>query len=89
MISMKKPVILLLLLLTCLTSIACPVCKQRQPKVLRGITHGAGPESNWDYVIIITAAAIVVFTLFFSVKWLLKPGESADDHIKRFILTIP
>lgn len=86
---MKRSALIFLLILFRLTSFACPVCEQRQPKVLRGITHGGSPESNWDYVIIITAAAIVVFTLFFSVKWLLKPGESADDHIKRFILTNP
>ncbi|WP_222837320.1 hypothetical protein [Dyadobacter fermentans] len=31
---------------------ACPVCGENQPKPLRGITHRAGPESRWDYVII-------------------------------------
>ncbi|WP_221391047.1 hypothetical protein [Dyadobacter sp. NIV53] len=86
---MKSLVFIFLLILMRLASFACPVCEQRQPKVLSGITHGAGPESNWDYVIIITASAIVVITLFFSVKWLIRPGESADDHIKRFILTNP
>ena len=86
---MKKSLITLLLILIHVNSFACPVCDQRQPKVLRGITHGAGPESNWDYVIIITAVIFVIFTLFFSVKWLIKPGESAADHIKRFILTNP
>lgn len=86
---MKKSLILICLLFIRLTALACPVCDQRQPKILRGITHGAGPESNWDYVIIITAAVIVVFTLFYSVKWLIKPGELSDDHIKRFILTSP
>ncbi|WAC12460.1 hypothetical protein [Dyadobacter pollutisoli] len=84
---MKKSVTILLLIVMRLPLLACPVCDQRQLKVLKGITHGAGPENNWDYVIIITAMTIVVFTLFFSVKWLVKPGESAADHIKRFILT--
>ncbi|MCF0039714.1 hypothetical protein [Dyadobacter fanqingshengii] len=86
---MKKPVLTLLLILIRLVSLACPVCDQRQPKVLKGITHGTGPESNWDYVIIITAIAIVIFTLFFSVKWLINPGEAGNDHIKKFILTNP
>jgi hypothetical protein len=86
---MEKPITIVLLLLIQLTSLACPVCDQRQPKILQGITHGAGPESNWDYFIITGAAAIVVLTLFFSVKWLIKPGETGSDHIKRFILSNP
>ena len=65
--------------------LACPVCEKRQPKLLQGITHGAGPESNWDYVIIGTTAAIVLASLYFSVKWLCKPGEAGNDHIKRII----
>ena len=67
-------------------SFACPVCDQQQPKLLRGITHGAGPDSNWDYVIISVMGAIVLVTLFYSVKWLLTPGETSTGHIKRFIL---
>lgn len=65
---------------------ACPVCEKQQPELLRGITHGAGPESNWDYVIIWSMTLIVVVTLFFSLKWLLKPGEKSLDHIKRTVL---
>ena len=65
---------------------ACPVCERNQPKLLKGITHGAGPESKWDYLIIWIVVAIVLFTLFFSIKWLIKPGEKSNDHIKRFIL---
>lgn len=65
---------------------ACPVCDKQQPKVLQGITHGTGPDSNWDYVIIWAAVIIVLFTLFYSVKWLFKPGEKSQDHIKHFIL---
>jgi hypothetical protein len=66
--------------------VACPVCEKRQPKLLQGITHGAGPESNWDYVIIWITAAIVLASLYFSVKWLCKPGEAGNDHIKRIVL---
>jgi hypothetical protein len=66
--------------------LACPVCEKNQPKLLRGITHGAGPESNWDYVIIGITAAIVAASLYYSVKWLCKPGEAGKDHIKRIIL---
>ena len=64
---------------------ACPVCEKSQPKLLRGITHGAGPESNLDYVIIGITAAIVGISLYYSVKWLCKPGEAGNDHIKRSV----
>jgi hypothetical protein len=65
---------------------ACPVCERNHPKILRGVTHGSGPEGKWDYVIVWVTVAIVLLTLFFSVKWLIRPGEKSERHIKRFIL---
>ena len=65
---------------------ACPVCEKQQPELLKGITHGAGPQSQWDYVIVWVVAVIAVITLFFSVKWLIRPGEKGAEHIKRTIL---
>ncbi len=67
---------------------SCPACEAQQPKILRGITHGAGPQSNWDYLIVAMAAMIVIATLFFSVKWVISPGEKSDKHIKRIVLNI-
>lgn len=67
-------------------AMACPACEQSQPKILRGIIHGAGPESRWDYLIVYTTIVIVLATLFFSVKWLVRPGEKSKGHIKRMIL---
>jgi len=64
---------------------ACTVCERRQPELLRGISHGAGPESRWDLWIVAVVTAIVAVSLFFSVKWILRPGETAADHIKRSI----
>jgi hypothetical protein len=84
---MKKIIITLLAVALYDASFACEVCKKQQPKVLRGITHGAGPQSNWDYVIVVAIAIVVVVTLFYSVKWLIKPGEHQADHIKHSILT--
>lgn len=72
--------------LPAIASFGCPACEKQQPKILRGITHGAGPQSNWDYAIVWAAVAVVFFTLFFSVKWLWKPGEQSGKHIKRWIL---
>lgn len=65
---------------------ACPVCDQQQPAITQGLTHGAGPQSNWDWVIIGIVAVITVLTLVYSIKFLVKPGEKSSDHIKRSIL---
>lgn len=69
-------------------SVSCPVCERNQPELLRGITHGAGPESRWDYLIVWGVAIVVLLTLFFTVKWIIRPGEQAKDHIKRTILNM-
>lgn len=82
----KASALLTVLLLISFGSFACPACEKQQPKILQRITHGAGPGSNWDYVIIWVAVVIVLFTLFFSVKWLIHPGEQSHSHIKRLIL---
>jgi len=76
------------LMLPALGGLACPMCERQQPKVLQGISHGAGPASDWDYVIIWAMVIIVACTLYFSIKMLVKPGESTGNHIKRFILTL-
>lgn len=67
-------------------AIACPVCEKRQPKITQGLTHGAGPQSNWDWVIIAIISLITVLTLIYSIKYLIKPGEKNVDHIKQTIL---
>ncbi len=76
------------LLMTCLSSslLACEVCKSQQPKVVQNITHGAGPQGQTDFVIIAIAIVIVLLTLIFSVKYLLKPGENSPGHVKNTVL---
>jgi hypothetical protein len=69
-----------------LAILLCDACTKQQPKLLQGITHGTGPDSSWDYVIVYMAVAIVLFSLFYSVKWLIRPGEKSSTHIKQFIL---
>lgn len=83
---MKRMFLSALFSIVSLLAVACPVCEKQQPKILQGITHGGGPQSNWDYVIITTATLIAVFTLFFSIKWLVRPGEKSRSHIKYLIL---
>lgn len=83
---MKKLLSTLVLLLVSIATYACPECEKQQPKVLRGIAHGAGPESDWDYVIVWSIVIITIVTLFFAVKWVVKPGEQDPNHIKRNII---
>lgn len=71
-----------------LNALACATCELAQPKYLRGITHGAGPGSNWDLVIVSITSVIVVGTLFFSIKMLIRPGEKSATHIKHLILNL-
>lgn len=82
-----------LLILTCLllqtAAFACDACRQQQPAFLRKIAHGTGPDSNWDYLIVAIAALLVMVTLYYSVKWLIRPGEKAPDHIKQLVITQP
>lgn len=84
---MKAKLFAALLFITAHTAaMACPVCEKQQPRLLRGITHGAGPESDWDWVIVGIVMAITLYTLFRSVKLLVRPGESEQSHIKQSVL---
>jgi len=85
---MKKLMLLWSLMLMQMVSLACEVCKKQQPKVLRGITHGAGPASDWDYVIVGCMIVIVAVSLFYSIKWIVQPGEKQSEHIKHSILNL-
>lgn len=83
---LRKLILIVPLLCFKLAASACSVCEKQQPKLLKGITHGTGPESEWDYVIVWVTAIIVLLTLFYSIKWLINPGEKSSNHIKMFIL---
>lgn len=65
---------------------ACPVCERNQPKLLRGWTHGAGPDGGFDYFIVIAMVVIAVISLILTLRWIIKPGEKNTHHIKRYIL---
>lgn len=84
---MKRKYITTLFLLMIYQGVnACPVCEKQQPAVTRGITHGAGPQSNWDWLIVAVISMITLLTLFYSIKFLIKPGEKNNSHIKHYIL---
>lgn len=83
---MKNTIIYLILNIYTIAIYACPVCERNQPKLLKGIVHGKGPDSNWDYVSVWITVIISVVALFYTVKWLIKPGEKNKNHIKYSII---
>lgn len=85
---MKKTVLFLIIVAIHLpfSILACDVCQNNQPKALKGITHGTGPQGNVDFIIIWSAVIIVAITLFYSIKYLLKPKETDANHIKNIVL---
>lgn len=72
-----------------LSAAACEVCQRNQPKLLQDISHGTGPQAQSDYYIIAGAVILVFLTLFYSLKFLLRPGEQNPGHIKNLILNLP
>ncbi|MFP3833585.1 hypothetical protein [Chryseobacterium joostei] len=63
-------------------ALACDACQLRQPEITKDLTHGAGPESSWDWFIVGIVILITVLAFIFSVKYLIKPGEKDEKHIK-------
>lgn len=82
-----KSLLTLFLVLICQIILACPVCEKQQPAITAGLSHGTGPQSNWDWLIIGVISVITILTLIYSIKYLVKPGEKNPDHIKQSILT--
>jgi hypothetical protein len=83
---MKKISLLFSLVLGHLAVFACPLCEKKQPAVFKGITHGTGPDSNWDYAIVSAMVVIVLLTLIYTIKYLVKPGEKNQSHIKHTVI---
>lgn len=84
---MKKIILLGVLLIGSVPAAwACELCEEQQPKWLRGVVHGAGPQGIWDYAIMYGAILFVLGVLFYTIKLLVKPGEKNPDHVKYSIL---
>ena len=81
-----KFILILLVLILNKESFACDACNKMQPKLTRGITHGAGPDSYLDWLWISMVFAIAIYTLVKSVKYIAKPNEDQSNHIKYHIL---
>lgn len=65
---------------------ACEACDLQQPTITKSFTHGVGPQSNWDWLIVAIIAIITLVTLYYSFRFLIKPGEKNNQHIKKSIL---
>lgn len=76
----------LLLMFSVGNVMACEVCKKDQPQVLQDISHGTGAQADLDYVIIWSAVVIVAFTLYLSLRYLIKPNEGGRSHIKNIVI---
>jgi hypothetical protein len=83
---MKKIILVANLSIIAIFTYVCPVCERNQPKLLKGIVHGKGPDSNWDYVSVWITIIISLAALFYTIKWLNQPGEKNNKHIKYSIL---
>lgn len=66
---------------------ACDACKLQQPPVTKNFTHGTGPESDWDWVIVGMVILLTLLAFIYSVKYLVKPGERDENHIKYSVLS--
>lgn len=82
----KKINILIILMVVSVALQSCPVCEKQQPALFKGLTHGAGPQSNWDWLIIAIITLITLVTLIYSIKYIVFPKEKNEEHIKNLIL---
>ena len=84
---MKKITAIFILLAMQGIAFGCPVCDRAKAKTAFGnISHGIGPQNIFDYAAVWIMIGIVVLTLFFTIKWLIKPGEKNTEHVKYSIL---
>ncbi len=84
---MKKYLfVVIMLALGPVQALACALCTEQQPRFLRSVIHGPGPQGPWDYVIMAVSMAIVLVVLFLSIRYLARPGEKDPGHIKYMIL---
>ncbi len=67
------------------SAIACDACKKQQPKILQGITHGDGPDSNWDYLIVSAMVIITLYSLYATIRCVVKPKDKNHQDIKNII----
>jgi len=66
---------------------ACNECQRNQPDFLLDVSHGDGPDSYTDYVIVVSGIIVVLITTFLALKYLFqRKKEASTVHIKHTIL---
>ena len=77
---------MLLMLILKLDAMASVPCSNQSSGKFGDSAPGAGPDSNWDYLIVLVMVIITLYVLIATIKCFVKPGEKSDEHIKRMIL---
>ena len=83
---MKRVIITAFLFTVHHVIVACDLCKANQPKGFENLTHGEGPQGNVDYIIMVIAIIIVGYTLIMSIKYLARPKETENNHVKNLVV---
>lgn len=65
---------------------ACDACQLQQPKVTKGFTHGTGPQSDWDWFIVVIVIIITIWTFFTFSEVFIKTWRKTRSPYKVFIL---
>ncbi|RFZ91159.1 hypothetical protein D0C36_19660 [Mucilaginibacter conchicola] len=78
---MRKYIFTISVILVSGTAFACDACK-KQKSLFTGISHGRGPESNWDYLIVALMIVVTLYVLFAALKCMFKSSENHRSHIK-------
>ena len=53
---------------------------------MHDMSHMAGPQAWWEYVLVACAIVILAWVLYRAFKYTFWPGEKEPGHIKRKIL---
>jgi hypothetical protein len=81
-----KNYLFLLLLFASTYYKACEACDLKQPKITRGLTHGAGPQGFGDWLAVGVIVVISILTVIYFVKYTIKPESKKGNHIKNSVL---
>ncbi|OOQ57826.1 hypothetical protein BC343_13685 [Mucilaginibacter pedocola] len=78
---MRKYIVTIPVILVSGTAFGCDACKKQQ-SFFTGISHGRGPESTWDYLIVALMVIVTLYVLFAALNCMFRPYENHRSHIK-------
>lgn len=69
-------------------ALSCPVCdREKANQVTLGLSHGAGPDHNWEWLVVAGMAGITLFALFLAIKYFIKPDNAKTNEFKKSIFS--